>query len=370
MRRFLIPVLTAALLLPACSDGGGPDASENPKAALTSAFENLTSSDGQTMVMTLLSDEGSLTALGEGDFTPENASLILESSVTVSSTNPEDPKDAEFEMVIDVDGDLIEAKQVDQVVYIRVDGRDFIERFGTEAEIEAGLAEMPPQFSFLNTLVDGEWLALTGMEAMQQQLGVPSPDAATQKKLLADITKAIEDNAEVRSEGSDDVGDHLVATLPIRPLYESLSDTFASLAMTGVPGAQLPPASEIPDEEVDLHLWVEDDSITQIELDLMQFGDWEGAEPTPEGVTELGVRITLEEFGGGVEAPDAAEEVDLMQLMQTFFQGAMGGMSSGSETAPAPGEGQSSIDDLCKSLEGAPPEVVEQFAAECPELQP
>ena len=371
MRRFLLPLLSAVLLLSACSEGGGPDATENPKGALTSAFENLTESEGQTIVFSLRSDEASMVALSEGDLTEEDAAKVLESSVTISATNEEDPKDAEFEMVIDVAGHLIEAKQVGGLVYVRLDGRELIEEFGNEAEVEAGLAEMPPQFAWLNSLVDGEWIALAGIEAMSEQLGGPSPDAEIQQKLTADLTKALEENAEVRSEGADDVGDHLVATIKIRSLFASLTDTFDTLgALSGVPGAEMPSASEIPDEEAQIHFWVEDDKVTQIELDITQFKDWEGAEDFPEGVNELALRLTLEDFGGGVEAPDAVEEVNLMELMQTFFQGTMSGMDSGGGAVPAPDEGQSSIEDLCKSLEGAPPEVVEQFANECPELQP
>ena len=372
MRRFSILLLSAALLLSACSSGGGGEAAEDPKGALTSAFENLTESEGQTMVFTVRSDEASMVALSEGDMTEEDAGKILESSATISATNETDPKEAEFEMVLDIAGHLVEAKQVDQVVYIRADGRELIEEFGSAEDIEAGLAQMPPQFAWLNSLVDGEWIALTGMEAMQQQLGAPSPDAELQKKLTEDLTKALEDNAEVRSEGSDDVGDHVVATVKVRPLFESLNETIGSLgALTGIPGAQMPSASEIPDEEVEIHFWVEDDSLSQIELDMTQFESWEDAEDFPEGVNEFALRLTLEDFGGGVEAPDAVEEVDLMEIFQTFFGAAMGGsVETGSGSVPAPGEGQSSIDDLCKSLEGAPPEVVEQFAAECPELQP
>lgn len=371
MRRFLIPLFAAALVLSACSDGG-PSASEDPKGALTAAFERMNDSEGQTMEFSVRSDEASLAALSEGDMSEEDASMLLDSKVTVSSTNPEDPKDVEFEMVVDVAGDLIEIKQLEQVAYVRVDGRAFIEKFGNEAEVEAGLAEMPPQFAWLNSLVDGEWIALTGAEALQEQFGAPSPDAELEDKLAADLTRAIEENAEVRSEGAEDAGDHVVATMQVRPLFESLMKSIESLgglSALGAPAAPLPSASEIPDEEVDVHFWIDDGTLSQVELDVTQFEDWGEAGDFPEGVNEMALRLTFEEFDGGVEAPDAAEEVDLMEVMQTF----MGGMSSEMtppELQPAPGEGQSTIDDLCKSLEGAPDDVVKQFAAECPELQP
>lgn len=372
MRRFLIPLFAVALILPACSANGGPDAGEDPKGALTSAFERMGDSEGQTMEFSLRSDEASLAAFSEGDLSEEDASTILNSKITVSSTNPEDPKDVEFEMVVDVAGDLIEMKQLEEIVYVRVDGRAFIERFGSEAEIEAGLAEMPPQFAWLNSLVDGEWIALTGAEALQQQLGAPTPDAATQDKLAADLIRAIEENAEVRSEGAEDVGDHLVATMQVRPLFRSFMQTVQSLgglSGLGGAGAPLPSASDIPDEEVDVHFWIDDGTLTQVEFDVTQFEDWAEADDFPQGVNEMALRLSFEGFDGGVEAPDAAEEVDMMEVMQIF----MGGMSSGAtppELQPAPGEGQSTIDDLCKSLEGAPDDVVKQFAAECPELQP
>ena len=370
MRRFLISLCAAALVLSACSDG--PDASKDPKGALTAAFERMAGSEGQTMEFSVRSDEASLAALSEGDMSEEDASMILESSVTISSTNPEDPKDVEFEMVVDIAGDLLEVKQLDQVAYVRIDGRELIEKFGSAADIEAGLAEMPPEFAWLNSLVDGEWIALTGAEALQEQLGGQAPNAEAEKKLTEDLIRAIEENAQVRSEGEEDFGDHLVATMQVRPLFESLMQSMQSLG--GLPGlggagAPVPSASEIPDEEVEVHFWVDNGTLTQVELDVTQFEDWAATEDFPEGVKEMALRISFEEFDGGVEAPDAAEEVDLMQVMQTF----MGGMNSGMtppQPQPAPGEGQSSIDDLCKSLEGAPDDVVKQFAAECPELQP
>lgn len=367
MRRSLIPLFALVLLLPACADAG-PDASEDPKGALTSAFERMAESEGITMGLTVQSDEASLQAFSEGKLSEEHAGTVLESSLTISSTNPEDPKDVEFEMTADVAGDLVEVKQIGQTAYLRADVRDLVTRFGgDETEIDQTLAQMPPEYSFFEAGVEGEWIALTGAEALQEQMGAPTPDQKLQKQIADDLIKAVEESAEVRSEGSDDIGDHLVATIQIRPLFASFTDAVGSLGALGIPGGQMPSATDVPDEALDVHFWVEDDWLTQVELDMTQFEGWEGAEDFPEGVERMALRLTFEEFDGGVEAPDAAEEVDIMQLLQTF----MGDMGSGM-TPPetSTGEGQSTIDDLCKSLEGAPPEVVEQFASECPELQP
>ena len=361
MRKFLIFPLACLLLLAACGSSG-PDPAENPEAALTSAFENAAEREGNTFVFTIESDADSLMAASEGELEPDVADSILASSLSMSTTNVEDPEDAEFEMTVDIDGNLVELASTDpNTLYVRADVRELVEQFGgTQAEIDQALSGAPPGFSFVQALVDGEWVEFTGAEALSEQLGAPSPDPEEAALFLQEISAALE-SAEVTDEGAEDPGQHLVATIGVRELYEAFTRAASNLAQ--FPGAALPPASEVPSEEIRVDFWVDDDQLTQVQLDVTQFADWEDAE-FPEGVDELALQITLEEFGGGVEEPDAADTVDLKQLMQLFMQGMTGSMGTGST-----GNSGAPVGDLCESLKGAPAEVIEQFAAECPELQ-
>jgi hypothetical protein len=124
-------------------------------------------------------------------------------------------------------------------------------------------------------------------------------------------------------------------------------------------GAGLPQASEVPNEDVVLDVWIEDDFVQQMELDFLQFADFEGAD-IPEGVDQAALRLTFEEFDGEVEAPKDSTKVDTRELAGLFAGAAGGGAGAAGGDQPT---------DICEQLKGAPPEVIEQFAQECPELQ-
>lgn len=356
MRRMLAFLMVSVLVLGACNKSGG-EAAEDPKGALTSAVGALGDTEGISMTFTVESTTGSLAAASEGEMTEEDAQKILDSSLSITAANLSDPENSQAEFVVDIAGNLVEFRALDDTIYLRADVRELTEEFGGDtAEIDAFVAQAPPGFEFAGPLAEGEWIAIEGAKEFSEQMGAPSPDAELQDKFAADLKKAVEDNAEVTSEGSDDQGDHVKATIKVKPLYESLVQSFGTLQ---VPGAALPDSSEVPDEEIVVDFWVQDDVLSQIRLDITQFRDWEGAE-MPEGIEELALNIDLEESDEAIEAPEAAATVDFQQL----FQGFLGGMT-GSETETAPAEG-----DVCSQLVGAPPEVLEQFAEECPELQP
>jgi hypothetical protein len=356
------------LLLAACGGDSGPDAEADPKGALSSAFENWAEAEGSSVVGSIQSDAASLAALAEDDgdsLTDDEIALILDSTLTVTGRNAETVEDTESEIVFDLDGDLVEVRALGQDLFLRADVRALVERFGaSEDELDQFIAEAPPGFEFVEPAADGEWIALEGLQELTQQLGGITPDPEKGRQLNAALLDAIEQNSTVTSEGEDDVGNHLVAVVKVRPLYEAVVESFQDLLGGSFPGAAFPPASEVPDEEVRVDVWVADDQVRQIEFDFIQLGEITD-EPAPEGVERFAIRIGVEEFDGSIERPEAATSVDLAEIFQNFF-GGLGGMtgeeSAGSRTIQAP-------EDICEQLEGAPPEVVEQFADECPELQ-
>lgn len=358
VRRTLAFLLASVLVLGACNDsgGGGGEAAEDPKGSLTSAVQTLGEAEGLQATFTVESTIESLSAAGEGDLKEEDAQKILDSSISIRGKG-ETPEDAQAEIIFDIAGHLVEMRVLADTLYVRADTRELIDEFGgNQEEADQFVAQAPPGFEFAGPLIEGEWIAIEGAQQFSQQFGAPSPDVEVQKEFVAALEKAIDENATVTSEGSDDQGDHVRAAVKLQPLYTSLQEAFGNIA---IPGAQLPDATEIPDETLTLDFWIQDDQLSQIQFDFTQFREWEGND-MPEGVEDLTLNIDLEESTDDVEAPEAAASVDFAELMQTFF----GGMT-GSTTESAPAEG-----DVCSQLVGAPPEVLEQFAEECPELQP
>ena len=369
MRRLFSVLLAAGLVLSACGgdSGGGPDPADDPKGALINAFQNLAEYEGTSMTFGVDSTSEDLVALAEGDLTEEQADIILNSSIQFKGNQAESFEDAEGEFVVDIDGSLIEFRFVDNVVYARGDVRDLVDKFGgSQEELDAAAAQAGAQFTFVEPLVEGEWVGFEGFqELMEQAAGgsISSPDPELQKKFTEDLTRAVEDSATVTEEGSDDAGTHLVADVNIKDLYNALQESFASLSQ--VPGADLPSGEEIPDENIKVDFWVDDGFLTQIGFDLVQFKDIEGAE-FPEGVDELSLLLEIEELGDSIEEPDAAETVNLQELMGGLM-GGLGGLG-GTDTDTGTDTETGGTEDLCETLKDSPPEVQAQFAEQCPEF--
>jgi hypothetical protein len=374
MRRLLISAIAGLLVLGACGDDGGPDPADDPKGALTSALDALNGYEGVTMTMNLDSDTGSLVALSEGSLTDEQAQQILDSSLTISSKQAEDPADAQAEIAVNIAGNetAVEMKMVDSTLYARADVAGIMETFGQDPsrldDFEQQAAGQPG-FDFVGPALDGEWIAFKGFDQAMQQFGGAQSTEPTeaQKRALESFTSALEDSSEVTSGDLEGPGEHVVATVHLRQVYESFTELAGQFGATGA--TPMPPASEVPDEDLRIDAWIDDGRLTQVSLDFTQFAEYEGAEPIPEGADKLALVLGLEEFTGDVAAPDGATEVDLSQVMQGFL-----GTGLGTGTAPDADvqTGDALCDELEAQLKGQPQEVVDQFVdlygAQCPDL--
>lgn len=371
MKRTSIILLSLALILGACSGDPGPDPAEDPKDALTSAFDKL-GDGGYTFTLRLDSDPNSLVALsadeGGDPMEAQDAQKILDSSISFSSTDEEDAQERDAAIAVNVAGneDAIEIRVIDEALFARADVRELIETFGGDtADLDQVAQQSPPGFEFIGPALEGEWLTVPNAEQLTDQLTggmAPTPNEADQQQLVDDIGAALERSSQVTSEGDDDAGHHLVATVAVRDFYEDFRTSIQSL-VGQLPGTDLPPASEIPDEQIRFDVWVDGGEVTQLHIDFLQLASF-GDEEVPAGVERLGLLIEVEGFGDSVDAPDDAVEVNTETLLQGLMQaGAGASMQEGSA------EFDGSVEELCDQLAGAPPEVLEQFAEQCPELQ-
>jgi hypothetical protein len=362
VRRSLLVLSVLALVLGACGSSG-PDPQEDPQAALTSAFESLTEAEGVTMTMSVRSDAGSLRAMSEGTLSEADAQKILDSSLTVTGRNETDPKKAQSEISADIAGidDAVEIKVIGTTMYVRGAVRDIMQAFGADpSAADRFVADgNTAGITWAEPAVEGEWLEIAGLDELGKQFGAADMDqtAAQQREILNKLSNLIERTAKAEPGDKEGPGDHLIVKLNVRDLYDGFLEIAGSLGTMA--GAGLPQASEVPNEDVVLDVWIEDDFVQQMELDFLQFADFEGAD-IPEGVDQAAVRLTFEEFDGEVEAPKDSTKVDTRELAGLFTGAAGGGAGAAGGDQPT---------DICEQLKGAPPEVIEQFAQECPELQ-
>jgi len=371
MRKLLILALAAALIAGAC---GSDDAAENPQGSLTQAVNALGDYEGYTITLRVDSTADSLVALSEGGMSPEQAQQILASSFRMSSANTEDPSEAAAEVALDIAGEAnsFEMKFVSQTMYLRADVAGMMETFGADpSQLDAVRAQAgsQPGFEFVGPAIDGEWIALTGFEQLLQRAGSSQEDiTGAQQEAIDGFAKALNENSEVEAGDKDGPGTNLVVTTNVRDLYQALVDLQSTV---GGAAGDMPSIEDVPNEEVSIDTWVDDGRLTQLQLDITQFKDFPDAE-IPEGVDELALTVGLEEFTGGVDAPDGATEVDVNAIMQGFL-GSTGELTEGGGARPPEDIDPAQIcDELEKQLEGQPDEVVQQFVdlygQDCPDL--
>ncbi len=370
MRKWFVWLALPSLLLSACADdGGGGD----PGEVLASAFEATGEEDATTITITLASTAESLTAGGE--LSEEQAETILGSSLVFSGTKTEDPADASARIALEVPGtDGVEMLVIGTDLYLRADVMGLAAAFGQDTSgIDAFVQQSDA--SFLEAAVEGRFIRFEGADQLGRQLGAdPGQLTQQQQRLLEEFGAALKADAEITSEGEDDVGEHFRVSIPLRALYRRLIE-FASQAGGALPPGSLPPESEVPEGDVVADIWVSDGKVAQIELDFLQFAQL-ADEEVPAGVEELALRIALSYEAPELTPPEDAvtiTEEDIAALMGGFF-----GMPGGGTTVPAsPGDGGgaeidcSLYEDLPpETFEGLPPETLQQLEAICPGVVP
>lgn len=367
--RFGALLLAAAVFGGACSDGGEEQAAENPKQALSEAIDAFGDYEGVTLEMSLQADPADLATEGTP---PAAAEAIVDSSLTVSAMGGETPADAQVAITVNVGGneDAVELRAVGGAFYARADVHELVETFeGDMTAIDTAVQQASAAgFDFAEAVAAGEWIGVEGLDRLAQQFGLPqaTPDPEQAAAFAERLAAILDDNARVTSEGTDDVGAHLRVTVPLAETGEEIVDalqTFAGPSAGALPADSL---EGIPDADVPVDVWISDGRLVQIELDFIAIAE-ELGEPPPDGVDELGLRMTLDEFTGGVEAPEDFVEIDLQQILQGFLGAVPGSMETdfGESTIEVPaGDRKVVVPELglaCSDLEGLPPAQIEAF---------
>jgi hypothetical protein len=380
--KWLALLAAAALLTAACSEGGQAqqEVNEDPEGALEAALDNLADYEGTRLEFSLEGSTDSLIALSEGDLNEDQAQQFLDSSLSVTAKEAEDIEDQQAEFTLNLAGraDAVKLMSFGSTVYARADVAGIMETFGADrASLDVMRQQLAsqPGFEFVGQFLDGEWIGITGAEKFAEQITGRSVEEQTeeQQAMADELAQSLKDNASVEAGDEEGPGGHVVVTLPLRAVYEDFKEITEAAGALAAGGAPMPDASEVPDEEIILDVWIDDEELTQVELDIVQFRDWAEAEDFPEGVDDLRLRATVEEFTGSLERPDAATEVDLEELMRLFMGGAAGsGAATGGAGLPEGTDQQEVCDEIEAALEGQPDEVIaeaaKQYADVCPNL--
>lgn len=305
-------------------------ASVASKVELRDAMAAIAEARSASFILSLPSSEDDvrafLTAAGEDASAVDDAVFgeLLAMDLTLAHDGGDDAENAADDaglVRLRIDGeDYAELRSVDEVGYLRVDLPALSERFPEmaddvdqlSAELEtADLGALEPA---VEAVLAEDWVSVDMGGASwlaEQQRGVeqqsmPLPDDLGQR-LLDLAGEAMSSTVSIRKDGADETGDRLVATANTRELYAEVADDLPALLSEVAPGAEagLPPASEVPSQDVSVTFWVDDGALRRVELDLAQFLD----EPAGSFVIRADIDQTP-----SIEAPKDAVEVDLEEL--------------------------------------------------------
>lgn len=129
------------------------------------------------------------------------------------------------------------------------------------------------------------------------------PDDAKVQQLADKLQQAVRDNVEVTDEGSDEYGDHLRATVPVKALLADMIPAIEELMGEAAPADALDDIKGDP--RISIDVWVQDGTVVRAEVPLGQIARELGdGAPTPD------MTVVLVMSDEGV-TPPAGEIVDL-----------------------------------------------------------
>ena len=284
-----------------------------------------------------------------------------------------------FAMSVRLSGDaLVDLRSVDGKIFARANVKQILKLAGQKPTlVDEQLSELPPAMAPLAKAAKGEWVALdlakaaaaakdSGLlNALPTSAPSPSVDAAKVQKLMDDLKKAYQEKATITDLGENgDRGKGYRLGAPAKQVAEAVSGDLIALVGKESETEIRKAITEIPDKTFNVDLWVKDNNLSAVSLDLTQFLE------KPVTGHKLAVDIDIDVNSGKVEAPSGATEIDVKELLSQFPAGALagGGLPSGStgdsDTSGSPdlesqremlkqsGMTDEQIDELLKSQSG------------------
>jgi hypothetical protein len=250
-------------------------------------------------------------------------------------------------------GTLVDFRSVNGILYVKADVKQILKLAGQDStELDQALASLPPSMSSVAKAAKGEWVSLDLVKAataandsgllknLPTPTASPSVDPAKVQKLIDDLKVAYRDKATISELGqNDDRGTGYRLGAPAKQVAQAVSGDLIALVGKDSATEINKTISEIPDKNFALDLWVKDDKLTAVSLDLTQF--LEKAVPGKK----LAVDIDVDLDSGAVEAPTGATEIDIAALLKDIPAGAMAGLggAGGAATSGAAGSGAAGL---------------------------
>lgn len=359
-RRLPAAVVAAGVLaatLAGCGSSGKEKAAQTkdltPQQALSQSVSALDDRDALAVTLKVAvstDDLKALSAKGSSGkpLTDAQARLITGGDVQITARTSDGSKlkdakpgtPAAVAVAVHTDGGaIVEFRSVDgKALFLRADVKKIVEIAGKPASsIDAQLANVPPQLSFLKDAVAGKWLKLdvAALQNLAKTYGgsaIPSADpsaaAAARSKLLA----ALQRDVTATRAAPTDRGDHLVLTGSTRTLAKDVVGAFTSAFPSGNAALSAIKTDKVPDTPVTLDAFVKDGRLSVLSLDVSQFAT--GKAKADFAGKPFPLEMTFSSDVPKIDAPADAVTVDLQQILGAFL-GARGGSARGGSSSTA-----------------------------------
>jgi len=253
-------------------------------------------------------------------------------------------KQGAFAVSVDLaGGSVVDLRSVGGVIYARADVKHILELVGQDPGlVDSAVADLPPSLSPITQAAKGKWVSLDLVKAAQaakdqgllNSLPTAAPSApaspAKVQKLIADLKTAYQQKATITTlPKSGDKGTGYRLAAPAKQVAQAISGDLIALVGQDSANRINQAIADVPDKNFALDVWVKDDKLTGVSLDLTQFLK----KPVPGKKLALDVAVKVN--GGEVAIPVGALAIDVKSLLSEVPSG-LGGQTSGS---PAGGSG-------------------------------
>ena len=326
VRRFAVAgALLTALVAGAC--GASPDGAGD-QVSFEDAFDAALDQDTYEIQVRLVGDQDTVAAFMDDGYTDpgDNAryTAILLDSV--------------FGMTFDKDGTFeadVKIGDIDHAVEMRASGKTMAARgevmriaqmFGaTQGEVDEGLAFLREmgKGNLADALLDGAWIKadLGPMESffkgMGGGVGAGMPDLFAMQeeseKLLEGLSGMFTDLVKSEFVATEDAGHHHRLTANTKELIEAFLPVMEDFYGDLIPESEFAEMEgDLPDHDVKADAWIKNGRLSRLEIDLTQFDSAHTGGP-------VALRIDLPADPKSISMPEGGVEIDLMEIMGSFF---------------------------------------------------
>ncbi|GLY13933.1 hypothetical protein LWF15_02655 [Kineosporia rhizophila] len=235
------------------------------------------------------------------------------------------------------DSGLFEFVTKDGVIYVRAD----VDKIAELAEqnvsaLESQLGQLPPVIATpVQKLLDGEWVSLDliatvksldeqgVLDQIPQETVSPTVDQAKVQAFLDSLSASFEADAQIDEIDGGDRGDGYRVTVPAKKIATSVQNDLIGVVGQESADEIRDSIKEMPEKDIAFDVFVKDDKLTGVNLDLVQFLD------KPVEDATFAVDLAVDAEASAVQVPGNATAVDIKGIFGLIPADSLSGLAGG-----------------------------------------